>query len=385
MTPTKVIAMLKKDEKLTSQKTSTGYPIMPGRLETLKNAIPDVGENLQNRYSNLQEPVEPAMSKAEKVLSIAYPLLGIVEAFSGKGVDISKGLTNDLKSSLDVRKEAYSKKLGDFKTEKSDLEKSLLEIRNKALEQKFAGEKFDWEKGEAVSKREQDKLMKEMEMQQKSTEKGTEFERQKELERLKAGLRPPKEPKPVYAGLDPTTGKPYTSGQVTAAKFSISMGRALDNIDKLVENGFDEASLTNQVVNTFKKKTVLNRFDFLNIAKTPEQRRYLQAQLDFMVPHLRDQSGAAINADEYVTETMQYMPNVGDTAEEIAQKRDARIGEFAARRSYAGGMYDQMLNAGKEEVARRTKPVEPSSTFSPDKQKRLEELRAKRDAGTLGK
>ena len=158
-------------------------------------------------------------------------------------------------------------------------------------------------------------------------------------------------------GIDPDTGKPYTQGQNKAAQYAVSMGRGIKNIDALVEKGFDEANFTNQVMNVFRKKKQLSRMDFLNIAKTPEQRMYLQAQLDFMVPHLRDQSGAAISADEYVTEASQFFPRAGETQEEIEQKKNARIQEFVARRTVGGSRYNQILSDYNTEMNSRIKPA----------------------------
>jgi hypothetical protein len=164
--------------------------------------------------------------------------------------------------------------------------------------------------------------------------------------------------------IDPGTGKPFTADQKTAGKFAVGMERGIENMDKLASEGFDEAALNNQVMKLFNKKEKLSRVDILNIAKTPQQRRYLQAQLDFMVPHLRDQSGAAINKDEYTTEAAQYHPLVGDDAETIAQKRNARYSELAARKAAAGGAYDNFKKAEAEELAKRNAP-KPKSPQKP--------------------
>lgn len=157
-------------------------------------------------------------------------------------------------------------------------------------------------------------------------------------------------------GIDPETGKPYTQMQNKAAVFAVSMGRGIKNIDTLIANGFDEADFTGQVLNTFKKKKELSRFEFLNLAKTPQQRMYLQAQLDFMVPHLRDQSGAVINADEYTTEAAQFFPRPHETLPEVEQKRNARLQEFVARRTVGGSRYNQILKDFDQEVESRKKP-----------------------------
>lgn len=147
---------------------------------------------------------------------------------------------------------------------------------------------------------------------------------------------------PEAEGIDPTTLKPYTESQSKNAKYAISMGRSIRNMDKLISRGFNEADIVNQVVNVFRKKKQISRIEFLNIAKTPSQKKYLQAQLDFMTSHLRDQSGAVINADEYATEAAQYFPLPGDDIETVAQKKEARLEEFSSRKTASGGMYDKM-------------------------------------------
>lgn len=150
--------------------------------------------------------------------------------------------------------------------------------------------------------------------------------------------------------IDPGTGRPYTQQQNKTAAFAVTMGRGIGNIDKLVKNGFDESAFNNQVMNTFRKKKALSRLEFMNMAKTPEQRQYLQAQLDFMIPHLRDQSGAVINADEYTTEAMQYFPITGDDSESIKQKRNARRQEFINKRTVGGNRYKQMISEFEKEI-----------------------------------
>lgn len=178
--------------------------------------------------------------------------------------------------------------------------------------------------------------------------------------------------------IDPGTGRPYTQQQNKTAAFAVTMGRGIGNIDKLIKNGFDEADFVNQVMNTFKKKKELSRMQFMNLAKTPEQRQYLQAQLDFMIPHLRDQSGAVINADEYTTEAMQYFPITGDGNETVQQKKSARRQEFINKRTVGGNRYKQMISEFESELKalKDAEADEEASTAN----SYLEEIRARRAA-----
>ena len=57
---------------------------------------------------------------------------------------------------------------------------------------------------------------------------------------------------------------------------------------------------------------------------SPDQQRYQTAALDWMMSTLRDESGAAISKDEARKQYERYFPVPGDSAEVVAQKREAR-------------------------------------------------------------
>lgn len=140
--------------------------------------------------------------------------------------------------------------------------------------------------------------------------------------------------------INPGTGAPYTEGQRKQANYAIGMERAHQNLEKLREKGFDETELMNQVFAKFKQKEKMTIADIVNVGRTPEQRQYLQATIEFMMPDLRGQSGAVINGGEYSTEAIRYFPISGDDPKTIEQKRKSRISQLAAQKAMAGEAYD---------------------------------------------
>jgi len=68
----------------------------------------------------------------------------------------------------------------------------------------------------------------------------------------------------------------------------------------------------------------------VNQLRTPEQRRYVTAQLAFIAGILRKESGAAITAEEYKQYARIFFPQSGDDADTIAAKRALRQEEIAS-------------------------------------------------------
>ena len=67
-----------------------------------------------------------------------------------------------------------------------------------------------------------------------------------------------------------------------------------------------------------------------------EQQQVDQARRNFITAVLRQESGAAIAASEFANEERKYFPQVGDTAEVIAQKQKARELAIKAMNIQAG-------------------------------------------------
>jgi hypothetical protein len=70
--------------------------------------------------------------------------------------------------------------------------------------------------------------------------------------------------------------------------------------------------------------------------RSPEERQYLQAKLDFMSSVLRKESGAAISVGEFLSENARYFPQVNDDPGTIEQKKLAREQVIKILRTEAG-------------------------------------------------
>ena len=111
-----------------------------------------------------------------------------------------------------------------------------------------------------------------------------------------------------------TIAKPKTEGQANATGFWQRVKIANDNLEGLEGQGTKfGASLLSALP-----------FGVGNMAQTPEFQLYNQSQEDWINAVLRDESGAAIGPDEFVSAKTQYFPQVGDGPEVIAQKRANR-------------------------------------------------------------
>jgi hypothetical protein len=165
-------------------------------------------------------------------------------------------------------------------------------------------------------------------------------------------------------GIDPDTGKPYTESRYKAAATAVSLYNANKNIDKTIEEGFDPGSLTSMILAKFEKSKKIKFVDFLNFARNDVERRYLQAQLDFMMPDLRDQSGAAINADEYVDEVNRFFPvtNESPGTGGYKQKRDARLRVISTKKTMAGTLFEKMMADYEKEKAENPEPTPNTGT-----------------------
>mgnify|MGYP003639947161 CR=1 FL=1 len=111
-----------------------------------------------------------------------------------------------------------------------------------------------------------------------------------------------------------TIAKPKTEGQANATGFWQRVKIANDNLEGLEGQGTKfGANLLSALP-----------FGVGNMAQTPEFQLYSQSQEDWINAVLRDESGAAIGPDEFVSAKTQYFPQVGDGPEVIAQKRANR-------------------------------------------------------------
>ena len=119
---------------------------------------------------------------------------------------------------------------------------------------------------------------------------------------------------------------------------SVVMTQGGSSIPKLTESqgkatGFyDRANKANALLNGLEQQgteigaRLIGNIPFGagNFAQSSEYQQFEQAQRDFINAILRQESGAAINASEFISAERQYFPQVGDKPEVIAQKRRNR-------------------------------------------------------------
>jgi hypothetical protein len=92
--------------------------------------------------------------------------------------------------------------------------------------------------------------------------------------------------------------------------------------------------------------------------QSPATQQYDQAAQDWIRAKLRKESGAAIGVDEMKQEYATYFPMVGDTAEKIAQKAEARRVVTLGMGKSAGRAYQPYVPPAQEAPA----PAAPAAT-----------------------
>ena len=90
---------------------------------------------------------------------------------------------------------------------------------------------------------------------------------------------------------------------------------------------------------------------------SPEQQKVAQARINFITALLRKESGAAISASEFATAEKNYFPKIGEGAEVIKQKQQARETAIKAMQIQAGPGAKQMGGAGNLPGASATNPL----------------------------
>jgi hypothetical protein len=88
------------------------------------------------------------------------------------------------------------------------------------------------------------------------------------------------------------------------------------------------------------------------LVQNPQEQQFKQAADDWIRAKLRKESGAAIGAEEMASEYRTYFPQVGDTAEVIAQKAYARQVATGAMRQSAGKAYQPFVMSEEERKSR---------------------------------
>ena len=151
--------------------------------------------------------------------------------------------------------------------------------------------------------------------------------------------------KPVVIAKPPAEEKPLTEVQGKATGFATRMINASKVIDPLDPTAASKAGVVEAVVGQ-------KLGPYGGYFETPERQSYKQAQRDWVTANLRQESGAAIGAEEMNNEIIKYFPQPSDTPQVVEQKR----------RSRESATQSMLVNAGPgaKRAGLEFKPYEPS-------------------------
>lgn len=151
--------------------------------------------------------------------------------------------------------------------------------------------------------------------------------------------------KPVVIARPPAEEKPLTEVQGKATGFATRMINASKVIDPLDPTAASKAGVVEAVVGQ-------KLGPYAGYFETPERQSYKQAQRDWVTANLRQESGAAIGAEEMNNEIIKYFPQPSDTPQVVEQKR----------RSRESAIQSMLVNAGPgaKRAGLEFKPYEPS-------------------------
>lgn len=94
--------------------------------------------------------------------------------------------------------------------------------------------------------------------------------------------------------------------------------------------------------------------EIANKIASPEEQAYATAASDFVTAQLRQESGAAIGADEFERKYREFFPVVGDTDKQIELKRKRRDKASQDMRNLSGGLYDALYTEEQEPTEKTT-------------------------------
>lgn len=150
-------------------------------------------------------------------------------------------------------------------------------------------------------------------------EKTTVQEREGEKSTVVKPSAPKKADKGAGAPKEPTQAQLEAAGSARRGQL------ALQAIEKLETSGFDRTSL---------KEAARSRLP--NVLKSDALTEYEQAERNFIMAVVRDESGAAVKESEFEKYASIYFPRAGDSKETIAQKKLLRAQKVAEFEGKAG-------------------------------------------------
>jgi hypothetical protein len=131
---------------------------------------------------------------------------------------------------------------------------------------------------------------------------------------------------PIPGGPKPS-GTVATEGERNAAGFYQRMVNANQELDNVIQGGYDPTNL--------KDLTTVGG-KYTNSLSSPEGQQYHQAAMNWIRANLRKESGAAIGVAEAEQEYRNYFPQFGDSPEVIKQKEQNRKVVTEAMKTAAG-------------------------------------------------
>jgi hypothetical protein len=128
---------------------------------------------------------------------------------------------------------------------------------------------------------------------------------------------------PVPLGFDPNkvlsdTGIKFDKNQIDGARFGIRMLQNAGPIQQVLDGGYKVT------VEDAKKIRILGALGLGTLTLDPEAQRFYAAANNWIAAQLRQESGAAIAAQEYADAIEQYFPQAGDSRQVIEDKRALR-------------------------------------------------------------
>lgn len=110
--------------------------------------------------------------------------------------------------------------------------------------------------------------------------------------------------------------KKYSGEQNKSLNFASRMISANENIDRLIDAGYEPAQVAETATGAIPGVG--------NLMVSPEYQQYEQAKENWVSANLRKESGAVIGDAEMAVEKRKYFPVIGDSQETIEQKAEAR-------------------------------------------------------------
>lgn len=122
---------------------------------------------------------------------------------------------------------------------------------------------------------------------------------------------------------------------------------------RMIDSGQSLNELESQIDPTARVIGIISGGDGItseiaNKIASPEEQAYATAASDFVTAQLRQESGAAIGADEFERKYREFFPVVGDTDKQIELKRKRRDKASQDMRNLSGGLYDALYIEDQE-------------------------------------